>query len=170
MTEKSDQIAAGLAEAIKAESDGYHFYMMAAKSTQDEQGQQVFSQLAQEELSHLQFLKKQHKALTTTGKIDPTVKLGKPTDRSGESPIFSPSLKQRSREAHYEMSALSIGITLELNAVKHYKAQAEAADDESIKSFFNELVQWESGHYDALNRQLEELKEDYWAGGGFSPF
>jgi rubrerythrin len=170
MTEKSDQIAAGLAEAIKAETNGYHFYMMAASSTSDEQGREVFTQLAQEELSHLQFLKRQHEALTTTGKIDKTISLGKAVDRSGESPIFSPALKERSREAHFEMSALSIGITLELNAVKHYKAQAEVSDDKDVTAFFNELVEWESGHYDALNRQLEELKEDYWAGGGFSPF
>lgn len=35
---------------------------------------------------------------------------------------------------------------------------------------YTELAEWESGHYEALTRQQEELKEDYWSAGGFSPF
>ena len=170
MSEKSDRIIEGLAEAVKAETDGYHFYMMASSSTQDEKGKEVFEQLAQEELTHVKFLKAQHDSLKETGKIDPNIKLGRPADRSGMSPIFSPNIKTRAKEAHYEMSALSIGIQLELSAVKHYKTQANAADDTDIKAFFNELAEWESSHHDALSRQLEELRDDYWAAGGFSPF
>ncbi len=170
MSGNMGEIARGLDEAIKAETDGYHFYMMAAASTQDEQGKEVFTQLAQEELAHLRFLKVQHDALTSTGKIDPTVKLGAPTDRSGENPIFSASLKQRAGQAHFEMSALSIGIQLELNAQKHYRAQAEASDDPDVTAFFTELAEWEAGHYDALNRELDELKGDYWSSGGFAPW
>jgi rubrerythrin len=155
---------------MKAETDGYHFYMMAAASTRDEKGREVLEQLAQEELTHLRFLKGQHESLARTGKIDPALRLGVRVDRSGPSPIFSPALRERAGEAHFEMSALSIGLQLELSSQKHYRAQAAAAGDPDVAAFFVALADWEAGHYDALARQLDELKESYWAGGGFSPF
>jgi rubrerythrin len=69
-----------------------------------------------------------------------------------------------------EMSALSIGIQLELNAINFYKTQATEIDNQEVKKFFRELVDWETGHYHALLRQQESLKEDYWSSAGFSPF
>ena len=93
-----------------------------------------------------------------------------PSTLSDMSPIFSDQIKSRIQDAHIEMSALSIGIQLELDAMKFYKSQAEAADDPDITNFYNELAEWESGHYHALLKQQEELKEDYWSSGGFSPF
>lgn len=170
MNENDERIARGLLEAMKTETDGYHFYKMAASTTEDEQGRATFEQLAQEELSHLRALKQQRDALTETGALDPSINLGSRTKMSGPNPIFSPKLKERVGEAHFEMSALSIGIQLELNSEKHYRAQAEQAAAGTARDFFNQLAEWESGHYEALNRQLEELKEDYWSAGGFAPF
>jgi rubrerythrin len=58
-----------------------------------------------------------------------------------------------------ELGALSIAITLEKNAVKFYTWQAQAASVPEVKRFFSELAEWETGHYDALVQQQEELKE-----------
>lgn len=160
----------GLAKAIQAETDGHHFYMMAARSTSDAKGREVFETLAQEELDHMHFLKTQYKALMETGKPDRTVSLGARADLSGLSPIFSDQIQTRVREAHYEMSALSIGIQLELSAIKFYKAEAEVVRDPTVRAFYTELADWETGHYHALLRQQEVLKEDYWSASGFSPF
>jgi rubrerythrin len=68
------------------------------------------------------------------------------------------------------MTSLSIGIQLEADSMKFYRSESEATDDPEAKQFFSELAEWESGHYNALLRQYEELKEDYWSSGGFSPF
>lgn len=160
----------GLAKAVQAEIDGYHFYMMAARSTSDAMGREVFEALAEEEKDHQRFLKAQYKALMETGKPDSAVRLGKPTDLSGMSPIFSEQIKSRVRDAHYEMTALSIGMQLELSAIQFYKAEAEAATDPTVRAFYNELADWETGHYRALQRQQESLKEGYWSDGGFAPF
>jgi rubrerythrin len=65
---------------------------------------------------------------------------------------------------------LSVGAQLEYDAMRFYKAQAEAAADPEIKKFFTELAEWETGHYNALVQQQEELKEDYWSSAGFSPY
>jgi rubrerythrin len=170
MSDSTTRIAEGIAKAMQTETDGYHFYMMAASSTADEKGKEVFTQLAKEEMSHLKFLKAQHEALVNTGKADPSITVGKGADLSGESPIFSADIRSRLGEAHLEMSALSIAVKLELGSQKHYREQARAAKAPEIRAFFEELADWEAGHYQALLRQLDELKEDYWSGGGFSPW
>jgi rubrerythrin len=169
-SEEKKRIAAGLKEAIQAEIDGFHFYMMAARSTDDTKGREVFESLAEDEKEHVRFLSLQYDAFMEKGAADPTVTLGKRAALQGTSPIFSDSFRGRIKDAHFEMSALSIGINLELSAVKFYKDQATQAQDETVTKFYNELADWESGHYKALLQQQESLKEDYWAGGGFSPF
>jgi rubrerythrin len=160
----------GLKEAIQAEIDGYHFYMMAARSTDDDKGREVFEKLAQDEKEHVRFLSLQYDAFMEQGAPDPAATLGKRATLQGTSPIFSDSFHSRIKDAHFEMSALSIGIGLELSAVQFYKDQAARSNDEIVQKFYTELADWESGHYKALLDQQEALKEDYWAGGGFSPF
>jgi rubrerythrin len=143
---------------------------MAANCSTDPKAKKVFARLAEEELGHMDFLRKHYEAVVKTGKPSLSVKLGSSMDLSDLSPIFSEGIKARIGDAHFEMSALSIGIQLELDAIKFYRAQAEAADCPETKKLYGELVEWESGHYDALLRQHEDLKEDYWSANGFSPF
>jgi len=163
-------VADGLRQAMLAEQEGHHFYQMAAGATEDPQGKQVFARLAQEELDHFEFLKGQLKAVLENGAPDASLELGTPAALTGESPIFSAELKSRIGQAHYEMTALSVGAQLELSAERFYKEEAAAADDPVIKGFYEELARWESGHYHALLAQQESLKEDYWSEGGFAPF
>jgi rubrerythrin len=161
-------IAEGLQQAIKSEIDGHHFYKMAARSTTDEQGRQVLEALASDEMEHVRFLRLQYESVLRTGLPDEKARLAARADLSGG--IFSADLLSRARDAHYEMSALSIGIQLELGAVELYSQQARAAPHPTIRAFFEELADWERGHYNALLQQQEALKEDYWSGAGFSPF
>jgi rubrerythrin len=170
MDEAAKEVARALFEAIKAESDGESFYKMAALSAEDDKGRQVFEQLAGEELDHKRFLTAQYRSVRETGKVDAGVKLGRRADLSGASPIFSEHIKARLRDAHLEMSALSIGIQLEQTSMGYYREQAERAADPQVRQLFEELADWERGHYEALLRQQESLKDDYWHGGGFSPF
>ena len=164
------KVTEALQHAIKAERQGHDFYMMAAHSTEDSKGRQVFETLAAEELDHMRFLHGQYDAISRTGKPDPEIKLGSKLDLQGAFPIFSEGIKARIHGAHCEMTALSIGIQLELDAMNFYKTEAIANSDATIKSFFNELAEWERGHYQALLRQETSLKEDYWSDAGFAPF
>lgn len=170
MDDKQKQLAEGLLHAIKGERDGYSFYMMAANSTEDTQGKEIFERLAREEHDHMLFLKKQYDALVKNGKIDDSLTLGRPGQLSETSPIFSENFKTRLRDGHYEMTALSISIRLELDSMTYYRQQAKAAAEPGVKKFYTELADWENGHYQALLRQQDELKDDYWAAGGFAPF
>ncbi len=170
MNAETKRMAEGVHQALKAEIDGYHFYLMAARSTDDAKGKETFQRLANDELIHARFLKTQYAALTENGALDAKATLGTPTPFGQDHPIFSEKLTSRLADAHYEMSALSIGMQLELQAIQFYKSEADAASDIGVKTFFNELATWEKGHYDALSAQHSALKEDYWSAGGFSPF
>ena len=170
MDAATKRVTEGLQKAIRTETDGYHFYTMAAVSVQDPKGKEVFTRLAQDELSHLRFLRVQYQSLLEKGKPDQQARLGPRTEWAGENPIFSEKIHKRIDDAHFEMSALSIGIQLELNSEQFYRGEAQAADDPAVKAFYTELADWESDHYHALLKQQESLKEDYWAQGGFAPF
>jgi rubrerythrin len=162
-------ILEGLLSAMRAEHEGFHFYSMAARNTDDEKGREVFNQLADDEREHLTFLKNQYLSLRENGAPNTSISLSEKWEARGPSPIFSDDLKRRVKDAHFEMTALSIGIQMELSAVKHYKNLADAAEDDFVKQFFLQLSEWESGHYQALLKQQESFQEDYWAQNGFSP-
>ena len=170
MSDEQMSLDRGLLKAIQAERDGQSFYAMAANSSQDPKAKEVFAQLADEELDHMNFLTRHYESVLKTGKPDASAQLGRRADLSGAWPIFSEGIKTRIKDAHFEMSALSIGIQLELDAQKFYRAQANAAGDPIAKQFYAELADWESGHYQALLTQQEELKQDYWAESGFAAF
>lgn len=163
-------ITEGILEAMRAENEGQHFYLMASRATEDPKGRSVFEQLAGEEHEHFEFLKTQYESILATGKPDTNLKLGPRADLTGTSPIFSESIRDRLKDAHYEMTALSVGIQLELTAQAHYRQLSEQATDPVARFFFTELAEWEKGHYRALLRQHEELKESYWASNNFAPF
>lgn len=170
MNDEMKRITDGLQKAMQAEHEGRHFYLMAANNTDDPRGKEIFETLAAEELNHFHYLQAQYKALVETGKVDPNAKLGRKKDLKGSHPIFSDAIKNRIGQAHYEMTALSIGIQLEMSAVNFYTGEAELAGDPAIKAFYNELAEWERGHLSALQAQADSLREDYWSQGGFSPF
>ncbi|MFH1811348.1 MAG: ferritin family protein [Pseudomonadota bacterium] len=170
MIEANKVVAELLFKAITAEHDGEHFYRMAADRTEDEQAQQVFRRLADEERGHQEFLRAQHKAVSQTGQIDSRIKLGIPSDLSSASPIFSEEFKGRIKDAHFEMSSLSIAIHLEKSAMAYYAECARTVEDPAVQRFFEELTQWETGHYRALLRQQDMLKDDFWSEAGFSPY
>ena len=170
MDESTKKVAEALKKAILAEVEGQHFYRMAAASTQDEKGKEVFNALADDEVLHENYLRAHYDALIASGTAAPNVRLGTPPPLTESSPIFSAAIKSRIQGAHYEMTALSIGIQLEMGAMKFYEQAAKETSDPELSRFFRELSEWEGTHYRALLRQQDTLKEDYWSASGFTPF
>ncbi len=164
------KLARGLAEALRAEATGHHFYSMAAHTTQDPKGREIFLRLAAEELAHQRYLEATYAGLQEGRGLRGAAKLPPPLALEGPSPIFSTSLRDRLGQAHYEMTALSVGIQLELSSMQHYRAMAEAAADDDERAFFTELADWEAKHYRGLLAQQQELQQDYWSTCGFAPF
>jgi len=169
-TEDREILTNGLRRAAMAELEGHNFYMMAVVTTTDPKGKEIFEQLAKEEMDHFNFLKAQFESVMKTSKLSEVAKLGARGAFDDAWPIFSSDLRQRAGKAHFEMTALSVGIQLEQEAMKFYKEQAEKVAEPDARKFFLELADWEKGHYHALLRQQESLKNDYWQGAGFEPF
>ena len=96
-------------------------------------------------------------------------KLIKKQGRNRVSPIFSDEIKDRIKDSHFEVSALSIGMKLELDAMNYYRSCAEKAENEAAKKFYSELADWEQEHYRTFKHQLEMLKEEYFQANDFVP-
>ena len=170
MDDKNHELVEGIRTAMMAERTGREFYRMAAEHTQDAAGKQAFKQLAEEEQLHFDYLAKHYKSLSEKGELAKGVTLGRAHELANENTIFSADFKSRLKGAHFEMSALAIAVQLELNGINHYKAQAAKAKTPEARKLFEELVDWEKGHYDAFVREQEQLQEAYWNEAGFSPF
>ena len=158
----------GLKTALQTELNGIEFYKMAAQNTEDEKGKQTFQMLADDELKHFQALQRQYAALRDKQTWERT-DLGTITEFPGESPIFSSELKARIKGKHFEMTALSIGALLESNSIDFYRQMKEKSDDPMAKELYGQLQSWEEKHLEAITRQLDIIKEDYWAEQRFTP-
>ncbi len=152
-----------------AERTGIEFYRTAAERTRDEQGRAVFLRLAADEQKHLEYLRQQYQQLTQgTGSSAPLALPEPGVD--GTSPIFSAELKSRLNQAHWEMTALSVGLALEQASIARYRQLAAEAEGAELRRFFESLVRWEESHAAALQQQFNLLREDYWREAGFAPF
>uniref|UniRef100_A0A7C1X5N4 Rubrerythrin diiron-binding domain-containing protein n=1 Tax=candidate division WOR-3 bacterium TaxID=2052148 RepID=A0A7C1X5N4_UNCW3 len=165
----SERILEGIKEAMVTERTGIEFYRTAAERTRDEQGKAVFLRLAADEQKHLEYLRQQYQQLTKgTGSATP-LELPEP-GVDGTSPVFSSELKNRINQAHWEMTALSVGLALEQASIARYRQLAAQAEEEKLRRFFESLVRWEESHATALQQQFNFLREDYWREAGFAPF
>jgi rubrerythrin len=164
-----ERLLGGLREAIIAEQTGVEFYSVASHNTADLQGREVFEQLAREEAEHQQWLKRQYGNLLQGRPFEKIGAAGR-ADLGGPSPVFSEALKARVGEAHWEMTALAVGLALEDSTITRYRALAQEATQPDVRRFFEELARWEEGHAEALRRQSNLLKESYWTEARFWQF
>lgn len=170
--ENKEHLLGVVKNAIRVENDGYQFYRLAEEKTQDAKGKEVFASLAKDETNHMQILKSLYESIKGKGefKFDEVKDMKHILDTTSESPIFSEEFKQRLNRGQFEMTALSIGILLEKNAVEFYKKSAQGAEDKDVKMLFKYLADWEGEHLRALVNQQKYLQEDYWTEARFYPF
>jgi rubrerythrin len=165
-----EKAIAGLKIALQTELNGIQFYKIAAEKTTDKRGKEVFKMLADDELKHFNELQKHYNSMKTSNKWAPSISLEEAHSIfKGESPIFSDDLKTRINEKHFEMSALSIGALLESSSIDFYRRMKEETNDRIAKELFAKLQIWEEGHLEAITKQLDLLKEEYWTDQHFTP-
>jgi len=170
--EKREQLLGVVKNAIRVENDGYQFYRLAEEKTEDAKGKEVFASLAKDETNHMEILKSLYQSIKEKGefKFDEVKDMKHILGTTSESPIFSKEFKQRLSQAHFEMTALSIGILLEKDSIEFYKKSAKGTEDKDVKMLFNYLADWEGEHLRALVNQQKFLQEDYWTEARFYPF
>lgn len=160
MLEKGIQLLKVLKEAIKAESDGYHFYQMAAEKTEDPKGKEIFHSLAQDELDHGSMLKGLYQAIKEKSeyKFERKRHAKNESHRGEKNQIFSAKFKRKIKENNFAPSALRIAQLLEREAIEFYGRNAKRSKHPEIKSLFNFLVEWETDHLRALIKQESFLE------------
>lgn len=167
--EQNQEILNGLKTAMEAELTGFNFYKKAAENVTDPKAKETLSEMAEEEMGHFEYLRHQYQSVLEEGNYDFARAFIRKTEDHSESPIFSTAIKDRIKDSHYEISVLTIGMKLELEAMNFYRSCAEKAVTEEAKRFYNELADWEQRHYRAFEKELDALKEDYWAANDFVP-
>ncbi|HEX7320036.1 MAG TPA: ferritin family protein [bacterium] len=165
----TSKIISGLQTALQTELNGIQFYRIASEKTEDIKAKSVFKILAEDEARHFVELKKKYDQLLLNGTWAKDLTLGNPSSFDGKSPIFSDELQTRIQDRHFEMSALSIAALLESNSVDLYRKMMDEANEDNARSFFQQLYEWEQKHLAAISKQMDLLKEEYWAQAKFTP-
>ena len=168
MDKKTKGILEGIKTAMEAELTGHTFYKNAAESTDDAMGKETFLRMAGEEMSHFNYLRHQYKSVLEKGGFDFEEKI-KQQHKHADHPIFSEAIKKRIKESHFEVSALSIGMKLEMDAMNYYRSRSEEAQEKDVKQLYRELADWEQDHYRAFKQQLDVLKQEYFEANNFIP-
>jgi rubrerythrin len=166
---KETSVAKGLAIAIQTELEGYEFYRMAAAKCQDGGAKRMFESLAKDEVEHQRILKKQYDSIMKGGDFVPPKKPGRSRLRV-KSPVFSKAFLASKKKKQFEMSALSVGVLLEQNAIEFYNKQGKHSRMPKAKKFFKELADWEGEHLRALLAQKQFLQREIFAAAHFEPF
>ena len=169
MTTSQEEILKGLRTAMEAEIFGHNFYKNASLNTTDSLGRETLARMAEEELGHFNYLRTQYKSVMEKGEYTFSPNLVLAHQKQAGNPIFSDEIKKRVKDSHFEVSVLSIGMKLELEAVKFYRQCAQKASEEEARQFYNELAEWEEDHYRAFEQQLDQMKEDYFQANNFVP-
>ncbi len=147
--------------AMQGEVEGRELYRVAAQQTDDKKAKEVFMSLSNDEDMHLHFLKKLYAEYEKGKEIElPELPKIREFD-DAESPIFTREFKKFVKEKDFEMTTLSIGMKLELEAAQFYKDMAKQSDSEKLKEFFSYLAKWEEGHFEALKKQKGYFEEYY---------
>jgi len=153
-------------KAILNEVEGYEFYKMAAAHAEEDQAKKLFTQMANEERDHLEWLR------------DVFQKLGaRDEDRFKlsmlETPI-SPNIfnwdNVSVKNPSLAVSIYGIAMTFERGSIELYKRAIEDTDNDDAKKVFEILLNWEKGHLEKFSSAYEHHSGDWWADQNFHPF
>jgi rubrerythrin len=170
MSDTRDAILEIVSKAYQIETDGYTFYSMTAERAQKPAVQELFAKLASDEVQHQAFLRSVAKNYADKGTQAFHLDLKAPDVRSVMSQVFTGQFREQAAGAQFELAVLSIGMTLETNAIKYFSTSAGQSSDSEVKQFYQFLADWEKQHYDALQNLFNMVREDQMGASGFSPF
>ena len=164
------QIIDILRKAYQIEVDGYTFYSMTADCADKPAVQELFGRLAQDEVQHQAFLRSVMTNYHNKGVEAFSVGIVLPDLRKFSDKVFTERFREQADGAAFEMAALSVGMTLEKNAVAYFSGAVRIATEVEVRQFYQFLADWEQQHLDALQSLCETIRGDFWEKSRFSPF
>lgn len=163
MEERKERI---IREALTIEFQGKEIYQQAAEKMKDESAKAVFQLLANEEKKHIEYLEELGSTLAKGEK--PVIETAPPSSLPEK--IFTQDFLARIGNSTYEIAILSTGVLLEANSFQFYEKAAQEAETKEEKELYLKLKEWEIGHYHFLLRNLDLLRDEFWAQNKFAPF
>jgi rubrerythrin len=169
MTTK-DAILEIVRKAYQIEVDGYTFYSMTAERAQKPAVQELFGKLASDEVQHQAFLRSVARNYEDKGSAAFALDMKAPDMGAIASQVFTGRFREQAAGAEFELAVLSIGMTLETNAMKYFTEAARNAGEKEVTQFYQFLADWEKQHYDALKSLSDVVRADHMADSRFSAF
>ncbi len=170
MTTNRDTILAIINKAYQIELDGYTFYSMTAERAQKPAVQELFGKLASDEVQHQGFLRSVARNYDTKGAGAFAFDTKLPGMGEVASQVFTGRFREQAAGAEFELAVLSIGMTLETNAMKYFTEAARQAGEKEITQFYQFLADWEKQHFDALRSLFDVVRGDQMAENRFAAF
>ena len=159
-----------LRKAYQIEVDGYTFYSMTAERATKPAVQELFAKLAADEVQHQAFLRSIVGNYDAKGAEAFRLNLHAPSLRAFSDAVFTAKFREQAAGAEFEMGALSVGMTLEVNAIRYFTGAAAKAKEDEVREFYQFLANWEKQHHDALQHLYGSVREDFFTAGNFAPF
>lgn len=165
-----DEVLDILRKAYQIEVDGYTFYSMTADRADKPAVQELFGRLAQDEVQHQAFLRQVANHYDAEG-VAAFSQVGKaPELKLFADRVFSDRFREQAEGAAFEMAAVSVGMTLEKNAIAYFSHAAKTATAQEVQRFYQFLADWEQQHLDALQALHTSVRADFWDKSGFAPY
>jgi rubrerythrin len=143
---------------------------MAADRAAKPAVQELFDKLARDEVQHKAYLQSVIGSYEEKGVAAFNVNLRDPDLRAFSTTIFTEEFKRQAQGADFELGVLSIGMTLETNAIRYFTGAAEDATEHEVREFYRFLADWERQHLEALQALYNGVRQDFWHEGGFAPY
>ncbi|HQU33531.1 MAG: hypothetical protein B7Z68_03635 [Acidobacteria bacterium 21-70-11] len=159
-----------LRKAYQIEVDGYTFYSMTADHAEKDAVRDLFGKLAEDEVQHQAFLKGVAGQLNEKGAAAFQLNLRSPGQRAINQALFTARFREQAAASEFELGVLSVGMTLESNAIRYFSSAAQQASEAEVKGFYQFLADWEKQHYDALESLFNGVRAEHQAASGFAPF
>jgi rubrerythrin len=169
MTER-EKVLEILRNAYQIEVDGYTFYSMTAEKATQSAVQELFTKLAEDEVQHQAFLRNIVGNYDAKGVEAFKFTLRTPELKALSDAVFTARFRRQAAGAEFELGALSVGMTLETNAIRYFSKAAADAPEQEVKGFYQYLADWEKQHFEALKKLYDSVREDFFASGNFAPF
>lgn len=157
MSDNREAHVEALQVALDTEKKGCRFYKIAAKSSKDPKGREVFEHLANDEVEHMGAIATIFESLTND---EPWMTYEEAAAKYGDTPkekIIFPDVPEEAQEGFDDLLALEEALEFEKKAVQFYTEQAEASGDEKAKAFYQSLIEIEESHVQIIQAELDSL-------------
>ena len=146
--------------------DGYTFNSMPAERAQKPAIQALFARLAKDERQHQEYLREVAGHYRQQGHAAFEVPGRAPDLSAFSDAVFTEQLRRQAEGAAFEAGVLSLGMTIESNAITYYSGAAKDAPDHQVRAFCQFLAVWERQHLVALQNAYNAVRSDFWQKSG----